>query len=703
MSTDDRATVEVGQTLHGYAGGHRLLAASLTLPREVERLLLVLSDVSGPGAAEGFDGYLTAYPLPGAAGHAVARTWLAPEMPRPGCVWTHTLIIPPGGLDRVVEAGTFLRLFRRPESPEAFASYQLPVSVPVEGEAAPLPRPAGPPAAAVVHALYDEPGRPVVVTGDRAVEFEPLVTHLWRQQWPSLRKAFSFCTGSLAGRTLDARPFDLQVMPWSEARRMSKARPAPVVVTPDRSPAGGEPWVEAAVNDLTAGGGAGLRPLLSAAGRRLPGDRSYFKPLARLHCLGVRESGRELARGTLSVLADTFPVAAAGQPLKQLVLGAPDPLPLPGLSFDAFDLTGEAAALADPGPFAELGPTIAAAAERLWPADPARLERAVCAAAGRPPGPTRDPFLDGVSRVLSPGDLARLGDACPDSLPALVPRAPRLLLSPDAWRGSPALPGRLVDRVQDVAELLLPDAPAVVQAAMDAAAGGVAEALIGVFGETAVLAALDWHAERQVAPPDGWFPAFAARPVVAVRWLSEREAVPPASTALLTSLLNPWSEEVRAAGVMPWVKHAAAARALTDPERYRALAFYLVLGLRDSTDHTFPAVATAFTDFYQAARDGRLPDADWDAVSGLLPAEDWWWAWDRCARMRQGVADRFVAGRWSPDRLFELTDDGDVFGQVFGTLRGYKDGRRFIRRIAEPARAGAIGGHHWQRQFFDGW
>ena len=41
----------------------------------------------------GFESYLTAYPLPRSSLVAFARTWTAPEMPRPGCVWTHTLLI----------------------------------------------------------------------------------------------------------------------------------------------------------------------------------------------------------------------------------------------------------------------------------------------------------------------------------------------------------------------------------------------------------------------------------------------------------------------------------------------------------------------------------------------------------------------------------------------------------------------------------
>src|SRR5262245_53670958 len=83
----------IKQALHGYSDGHRLLAFSCRLPRDAENLMLILSDLSGPGGGDQFDPYLTGYPLGSAGRYALACTWPAPEMGRPGCVWTHTLLL----------------------------------------------------------------------------------------------------------------------------------------------------------------------------------------------------------------------------------------------------------------------------------------------------------------------------------------------------------------------------------------------------------------------------------------------------------------------------------------------------------------------------------------------------------------------------------------------------------------------------------
>lgn len=78
------------QTLHGYSDGHRLISSSLSLAGQDARTMQVMSDLSGPGVKPGVDGYLTGHPLEGVGKYVLARTWAAPEMPRPGCVWTHS-------------------------------------------------------------------------------------------------------------------------------------------------------------------------------------------------------------------------------------------------------------------------------------------------------------------------------------------------------------------------------------------------------------------------------------------------------------------------------------------------------------------------------------------------------------------------------------------------------------------------------------
>ncbi|MGH8667450.1 MAG: hypothetical protein ACREUX_24610, partial [Burkholderiales bacterium] len=66
---------------------------SLRLKPRDAKTVLVLSDIASSGLRIASDGYLTGYPLPDSGYYALARTWSATEIKRPGAVWTHTLLI----------------------------------------------------------------------------------------------------------------------------------------------------------------------------------------------------------------------------------------------------------------------------------------------------------------------------------------------------------------------------------------------------------------------------------------------------------------------------------------------------------------------------------------------------------------------------------------------------------------------------------
>src|ERR1044072_9861526 len=108
-------TTIIHQCLHGYGDGHQLLQSSTRLPAKAHQLLLTMSDMSGPSMISGFQSYLTGYAVPGTNWYAFAKTWYANEMRRPGCVWTHTLLIESADLSKIDDLGILLNFFERPE------------------------------------------------------------------------------------------------------------------------------------------------------------------------------------------------------------------------------------------------------------------------------------------------------------------------------------------------------------------------------------------------------------------------------------------------------------------------------------------------------------------------------------------------------------------------------------------------------------
>jgi hypothetical protein len=104
------------QALHGYSEGHRLIESSIPIPDDLKRLMQRMSDLSGTSVVSGFQDYLTGYPLQSLGAYALAKTWYAAEMSRPGCVWTHTLIIPETVMAKIASLAALRTLFRRPNA-----------------------------------------------------------------------------------------------------------------------------------------------------------------------------------------------------------------------------------------------------------------------------------------------------------------------------------------------------------------------------------------------------------------------------------------------------------------------------------------------------------------------------------------------------------------------------------------------------------
>ena len=108
--------MKIEQLLHGYDNGHRLLAGSVLLKNNAEMdAVATLSDWSEYVAPDGGESsYVTAYPLQESGYYVIAKTWYADEMKRPGCVWTHSLLIPFEALDNLDDFKRLTALLKRP-------------------------------------------------------------------------------------------------------------------------------------------------------------------------------------------------------------------------------------------------------------------------------------------------------------------------------------------------------------------------------------------------------------------------------------------------------------------------------------------------------------------------------------------------------------------------------------------------------------
>lgn len=118
--------ITLHQMLHGYKLGHNYIQGSIVLPspHDMDKIA-TLSDWSEYVGINNERDYITAYPLDESPYYVVAKTWYADEMRRPGCVWTHSLLIHTDDLAKITDFCNLLYLFEVPLT-ENYESYSMP-------------------------------------------------------------------------------------------------------------------------------------------------------------------------------------------------------------------------------------------------------------------------------------------------------------------------------------------------------------------------------------------------------------------------------------------------------------------------------------------------------------------------------------------------------------------------------------------------
>lgn len=302
MSLPDK--LEVDQALFGYSEGHRQLASSVSLPSKDVYELSMRSDLTPGANLSDTKSYISGFQLPESRIYALIKTWPAPEMPRPGCVWSHVLLLSRSFLTKQVNLGVLVDHFRRPEGRADVASYNLTLKV---RRMAKSPTPSREYVADIISSYYCN--EPVLLNNTPDEAFERAMFDVWSQQWPRLRTEFSFRTVQSSDSVRDK---GLTIKVSSNAREGARAVRAE------------QAWVEAAVEDATSQTITSLRRFLWRYGKDVAAPRRSFPHLVEIH-----EATSEARSGVALAVAEQvlarFPKASDAETLKRDLLGASPP------------------------------------------------------------------------------------------------------------------------------------------------------------------------------------------------------------------------------------------------------------------------------------------------------------------------------------------------------------------------------------------
>ena len=290
--------IEIQQALLGYDRGHRLIASSLSIGTKGKHALLQFSDRSIGVKKIPKVGYLTGYPLSEDGMYVLAKTWAAPEMPRPGCIWTHSLLISFTELAQIADPRVLLEQFRRPTEKPGSMGYSTPAIIDTDSGHT-LAQIDVNLARELLVRLYVEPDVQVFSAPGNQVEADVTLLAIWGQQWPRLRRSFRFCSLTEGDRSTRDHKFDVQFLEsgkykfeYSEVEDFSDQ----------------DMWLELCINDLV-NPDQEFRQFVWRAGGDISGGRSRFAELCTL--FAEQTQGDEVAgvERTLGYVVHRLPPA----------------------------------------------------------------------------------------------------------------------------------------------------------------------------------------------------------------------------------------------------------------------------------------------------------------------------------------------------------------------------------------------------------
>lgn len=671
----DSAILHVHQALHGYADGHRLLASSTSLkPRDL-KTMLIMSDASGPGAVIDDAGYLTGYPLAESGFYAFARTWAASEMSRPGCVWTHTLLLDFADLALLTRMDFLVDAFRRPKDQLTTTGYDGVLAIP-EHLSASINRSVNwsenfrHVLRRSLWALYNNPKDRLVASADE--NSSEVVFVLWAQQWPRLRRTFRFCTLAFADRSGDGGAFDLQFVPTRE--RSIRSRFSNLMDT-DRMQFMPAEWLDDAFADLSDGTTGKLRTFLRDAGGDVAGGREAFVPLCRLHRLVHDFTNRSDAiNEAVSLLDDSFETESASL-LRALVVSAaashPDALGERGLAFVMKHLellTGND--IDEKG--ARLGVT-------LWDRDPEAFKKLFTE---KPPRPL---LADRALATLSTDDLVKGLKRNPRVAPDVIERRPDLVAEPSFW----TTPGSWQADALSAAAREPNRVEGALKAMLTANRADLAADAARTFGSVQVLRAIATSFPAGItdtlpASLSAWFDAALNDGKALAESLSGCVIT---NRALLLAIARATYPDFvpNDVGEDPWWTIVPQAQGdITDQGLQYLSAYLLARGLGYRSHNPAELMAFGLDSVYVAASRSNLSVEAWALMEKRLPWSFLWFDWDRCQRIRAAVVDAFVDRDLSPLAFSRVTSNDLLFAELAEAVshRG-RTGQRFLKKVMQ--------------------
>lgn len=633
----------VQQALFGYREGHNLLAASVSLPPRVRHFLATVTDSSGTEAAEGFNCAFTGISVPETDYYALFCTWPAPEMPRPGCVWSHVLLIELTNLAQIPDLSILRKLCRRPPTSvtQSFGDYSQELTLDSSNDAeTPIGVVEQQRASALFAALYQQPESSVVVLDEKCSLWEEIVFAIWSQQWPRLRRSFAFSTGSLGDRRLAGIAFDLQVAPLSSQRLWRRAGSSTVVVdllsnSAEQTSAPG--WMTIVLDDLEQSCPRRLRQFLFTYGSDMERPRFAFSQLVNAYTILNSEPDLDWTE-RLRSLARIFPNESEALRLKEWVLTPSDNLDAAQNLERAWSTAAFLLNAPEARAYAKLPFDHAGLAPLLWEKKRDEVLALIARLVRKDENPSATAFALAIGKSIQPSELHPISNRYPELIPIFISHRIELARDVGTWQ----LPGYVQSQIFEVLESLhlnQQEWGEIMGAMFLAATYTSIRSAVRNAGPYAMQGAFRWldgSIANELLPSQTWRDALVES---AVDQLTTNTTLPPAKLAFCSWFVSPDAILRFLSSDRSDVQQLAQEPLDILPKPLQThVAFLLVaLGLRANTIKGIRLISRGYFQVYSVLAASRATSEEWSLLSSELPRIGRWGDWDRCERLRRSV------------------------------------------------------------------
>ncbi len=697
--------IKVNQTLHGYENGHRLLTSSKKFPKNIERKLLILSDLSGSSSTKGFETYISGYPLNEIYSYAISKTWYAPEMDRPGCVWTHTLIIENLHLEWITRE--IIREFKKPKGLQNLSSYRKLISIyPSDNLHDNLDLNVYKDLLCeILNNLYSNSSKPIYLVSNNSDDFETLILNVWNQQWPYLKETFSLCSGSIASRKNNGKQFDLQIIPKKNYGKIKRNSDDGIFIDPINLSINKEypSWVKTAVTDLIyRENNHSLKNFLKDVGNEKNNGRAEFSKYSIAYkILDEFNTSQITFYNLVDEVGELFPLPSEGKLLKScLFISNFEGSKYISKNIGHKDILSALCKTDYYHAYDQKTLGIEEKATALWKTSRKNAVELAQDLISTNINPIGESFLIGISKVISDADLESVLNANRNLFQIFLQYNPLLASSTYIWKSELISTRDIFNLLISSPNLNPTSSIKIINAILDSGVTNIASEVIQHFKIDAIEILLNWILFSEQSISKGmWMDSLRSYPSLILDWVSKSDNVENDIMIEAFNLVNPNTADLSSINFDIWNRLSNSSfEGVGRRKLIKIMSLLLAISLSKKSMRYADIVKKSFMIVYSAAMDDSLEYESWRYLSRYLPDLGLWRSWDKCESLRRGLIHSYVTYNWPKQDLLETIDDHEAFKKLVIFARGKRDYKTYLRKLYEDINTGELSASHIQQQ-----